>query len=260
MTPHWKLPVVVLALALIAPSCSPSPRVSEIASEDEQGGEEEDKERKKGGKKGGKGSNKGEKKSGDDENGDDRPTSQSNDDIPQGTTSIAPGLQPLGPGGPEFARKSARHEEPRPDGKKEGVTPAYAEITALDIQGLGEDVRITFEFAGNVPQKLATPDTYMVIGFGISGVRKGDQGYALGAQGSNEGWTAYAGSKSETREFPGTLVIRENKIEMTIPWSFIEGPRPFEWQGSAGWFQSIGGTTSYLFDMIPNEGAGRFPS
>lgn len=255
-----RLLVVTVVLALLAPACSSSRRVTDAQEElIEEASEDDKKKSNKSGKgkgKKGKGNKKGSGQDG--AAAADGPGGSSNE--PSGTASNAPGLQPLGPGGPEYARQSARHEEPQPDGKKEGVTPNYAEMIALDIQGLGKDVRFTFEFAGNVPQKLATPDTYMVVGLGISGVRKGDQGYALGAQGSNEGWKAYAGSKSETQGFPGTFFVRENRIEMTIPWSFIEGPRPFEWYGSSSWFQNIGGTTSYVFDVIPNDGSGRFPS
>lgn len=175
-----------------------------------------------------------------------------------GDAAAAGGLEPLGEGGPEYARLSARVEEPEPDSEKSGVTPAYSEANAVDVEGLGEDFRVTMSFNGNVPQKMPNDKTVMVIGFSLPGEKKNEKGYAFGGQASERGWQAFAGAKSETRRFPGTFIVRDNQIVMTIPWSFVGGPRPFEWYCNASWFQNVAGVTSYSFDVIPND-KGRYP-
>lgn len=178
-----------------------------------------------------------------------------------GDPTVAGGLQPLGPGGPEFARKSARVTEPQPDAEKGGpLNEGYADAKALDIEGLGNDLRVTFTMHGQVPERFVTPNTVMVVAFGMSG-ETDNGGYAFGAQGREDGWTAYAGAKNETKKYPGTFFVRGNKIEFTIPWSFVGGPRPFEFYASSSWFRGTGeqNTTSYSFDVIP-DGKGRYPN
>lgn len=152
-------------------------------------------------------------------------------------------------------------EESRPDAETGGpLQEGYAEAVALDIQGLGDDVRVTFTMNGRVPERLVTPNTIMVVAFGMSG-ETDNGGYAFGAQGRDNGWTAYAGAKNETQKFPGTFFIKGDQIEFTVPWSFVAGPRPFEFYASSSWFRGTGeeNTTSYSFDVIPN-GKGRFPN
>jgi hypothetical protein len=114
-------------------------------------------------------------------------------------------------------------------------------------------------FGGSVPQRMPNKDTIMVVGLAVGGMDEDDDGYAFGAQADEEGWHAYAGSKGKTQRFPGTFLIRGEQIVMTIPWAFIDGPRPFEFQGNASWFQNLAGVTSYAFDLLPNN-KGRYPN
>ncbi len=176
-----------------------------------------------------------------------------------GLGSDVPTLDPQGEGGKRFARLSASYNEDQPDAERTGVTERYSEALAIDVEGLGDSFLVRVKFAGDLPDEMSTPNTYMVIGFGMSGETEGDN-YAFGAQASDKGWTPYAGSKSKTAdEFPGTFIIQGDVMEMTIPWDFVGGPRPFEWYSNASWFQHIAGVTSYSFDVIPN-GTGRYPN
>jgi len=180
-------------------------------------------------------------------------------DAGEDAAAAAGGLEPLGEGGPEYARLASHVEEPQPDSEKSGVTPAYSEANAVDVEGLGEDFRITMSFDGNVPQKMPNDKTVMVVGFSLPGEKRSEKGYAFGGQASERGWNAFAGAKSETRRFPGTFLVEGNQIIMTIPWSFVGGPRPFEWYCNSSWFQNVAGVTSYAFDVIPND-KGRYPN
>jgi hypothetical protein len=158
---------------------------------------------------------------------------------------------------PSLAKASAHVDEPAPDSIKKGVPPAYSEITAVDLQGLGENFRLTLSFAGEVPDRLPK-DTFMVFGFAVSGRREGE-GYAFGVNGTEEGWQPYAGSKGETRKFPGSFKIRGRDVVLVMPWRSVEGPRAFEWYANSSWFSSVAGQDMYAFDPVPNENAGRFP-
>lgn len=250
---------LLCALALLGAACSSSrvntnPTAEASDSRSEPDGSSEGKKGKKGK---GKGKNAAGKAVGEAAPDDPGAAAAAGDGDP-----IAPGgLASLGPGGPEFARKSAHEEEPKPDAESGGpLKESYAEAMELDVDGLGEDFRVTFTMNGQVPEKFVTPNTIMVVAFGMSGETE-NGGYAFGAQGRENGWSAYAGAKNKTEKFPGTFFIKGNKIEFTVPWSFVGGPRPFEYYASASWFRGTGeqNTTSYSFDVIPN-GKGRYPN
>jgi hypothetical protein len=159
---------------------------------------------------------------------------------------------------PSLADASAHVDEPRPDAIKKGVPPSYSELNAVDLQGLGENFRLTLSFDGEVPERLPE-DTFMVFGFAVSG-RKKDEGFAFGVNGTSKGWQPYAGKKGEASRFPGTFEIRGREVVMVLPWSSVEGPRAFEWYANSSWFSSLAGQDMYAFDPVPNENAGRFPS
>lgn len=159
---------------------------------------------------------------------------------------------------PSLARASASIEEPNPDAQKSGpVAPDYAEAMQATLQGLGNDVRFTMRFGGNLPSAV-TKGQYMVLALGVTG-RKEGQGYAIGATCDENGWKPYAGAKTKRMKFPGTFEISGNEMIFTVPWSFFEGPRAFEWYASTAWYQQVADQTQWSFDAVPNGRPGAFP-
>ena len=159
---------------------------------------------------------------------------------------------------PEYARRSASVDDDNNDGKKEGITPAYAEITRASVTGLGKNFRLRLTFDGDVPHEMPNDKTHMVIAFGITGPGN-EEGYSFGAQATNDGWNAYAGGKDDSGRFPGEFFIRGNQIDLIAPWTYIQGPRAFEWYATSSWFSQLANTTHYKVDLAPNEGLAKFP-
>ena len=149
--------------------------------------------------------------------------------------------------------------EPDPDADKSGIAPEFADILSTRVEGAGPNLRVTITFRGQLPDKMPDDKTYMVAGFGLTGPKDEPQGYAFGASADQEGWTPYGGGK-DGKEFPGEFSISGDTIVFVIPWSAIEGPRPFEWYAQASWFKSLAGTTHYSLDALPNEGPAKFPA
>ncbi len=89
--------------------------------------------------------------------------------------------------------------------------------------GVGDQFEMRFTFGGSVPDKMPDKNTIMVIGFGISA--GGNDTYGFTAQGTQEGWKAYAGAKDGAKRFPGQFLIQGDTITMRVPWKFINGPR-----------------------------------
>ena len=160
---------------------------------------------------------------------------------------------------PAYARRTSSVDDPNSDAKKDGVTPAYAEIVKAQIVGLGEDFRMTLTLDGDLPDRMPNEKTHMIVAFGITGTEE-NEGYSFGAQATDEGWNAYAGGRDDgTGEFPGTFFVRGNSIEMTVPWDYIQGPRAFEWYSASNWFSQIANQTHYRVDLAPSEGLAKFP-
>ncbi len=157
----------------------------------------------------------------------------------------------------QYPNSSAELVESEPDAKSQGITPDYAEMTGLSIEGLGKQFRVTMSFAGDLPQAMPNDKTIMVVGLQI--IRDEDEGYAFAGQCTQKGWTPYAGGKDKQSKFPGSFEIQGNQIIMVIPWSYLDGAYPFKWVSTSNWFQSLANTTHYKFDLIPNKNQANYP-
>lgn len=160
---------------------------------------------------------------------------------------------------PAFARRAASQDDPKDDAQKEGLTPSYAEIIKASIVGLGDDFRMTLTLDGQVPDRMPNDKTHMIVAFGITGTEE-NEGYSFGAQCTEKGWNAYAGGRDDGKgAFPGTFFARGNTVEMTVPWTYVNGPRAFEWYAASNWFSQLANQTHYRVDLSPNGGLAKFP-
>jgi hypothetical protein len=253
-----RIGALLFTFALVVAACSSQPTNPGAEGDGSRLGGS--KSSGKDGKKDGKGDNSSSGANGQGQgNGSDGDGSRD----PLATPSPPPGGAfvshgPPSPVDPSLARKSAVVEEPQPDGEKEGLAPGYSEVMVASIDGLGDDVRFTLKFNGQVPDKMEDDKTYMVIGWAMS---MGDEeNYAFSARGSQEGWETFAAKRNEAPKFPGSFEIQGDSIVIQVPWTFLDGPRAFNWYASSSWFKSLAGTTHYLFDSVPNEEAGSFPN
>lgn len=190
-----------------------------------------------------------------------------------GLPSVAPGETPplssgaaktetkvSSTGGTDPRGASVLVTEPDPDSEKSGLVPDYSEISSVRIEGAATQFRVTITFRADLPERMPDKKTYMIAGMGFTQGKK-EEGYGFGASADVDGWTPYAGSKSEGGgEFPGTMSIDGPTIVFTIPWSALGGPRSFEWYAQASWFKSLAATTHYSLDIVPNDGPARFPA
>lgn len=149
--------------------------------------------------------------------------------------------------------------EPDPDADKSGVAPDFADIYSTRVEGAGANLKVTVVLRGNIPYKMPDESTYMVIGFGLTGGKGDQRGYAFGASADAKGWTAYGGS-DKGGSFDGRFSMSGDTAVFTMPWSAIGGPRPFEWYAQTSWFRSIAGTTHYSLDALPNDGPAKYPA
>lgn len=256
---------VVAVLAMVGAACSTAPDADTAQGDGTRVGDEDRKKARSGGKskpgsgqdkrRGKKGSAAGERAPGLGSTGD-QPSAPPPDPGTQPSGSFASNGPPS-PVDPSLARRSASVDDSSNDAQKQGVTPPYAELLGVGIQGLGETFEMRLTFGGNVPAKTEDENTVMVIGFGISA--GGNDTYGFTAQASQDGWKAYAGAKHKARKFPGRFLVEGDTIVMRVPWRFIDGPREFRFQATTTWFKSIANTTHYAFDMAPQERSAQFP-
>jgi hypothetical protein len=158
----------------------------------------------------------------------------------------------------EYPTASSEVDEPKPDADSQGVTPGYAEVLNASVEGLGNELRVTFVMNGDIPDRMPTEETIMVIGFQV--LRGSEEGYVLAAQATNKGWKPYAGGKEKQTKFPGSFSIEGNSFVLTAPWSYFDGAYPFKWIATSNWFQSLANTTHYMFDLVPNKSQANYPA
>jgi hypothetical protein len=158
---------------------------------------------------------------------------------------------------PSLARASGEVADPATDAKSQGLNPRYTEITGASVQGLGKNVLFTVTFGGSVPETFPKEE-YMVVALGITG-RSDDDGFSVGAVANDKGWETYGGTRGENGKLPGRFDISGNEMTFEVPWSFVKGPRAFEWYASSGWYGQVANQTHWSFDGAPNDRAAEFP-
>lgn len=270
---HLALIAVLAALSLFIAACSSDNPEPEVAQGDGSRVGKSDGKKKgnagkdKAGSKKGNGGNGGNGRNGGNGGNNPAPGAPGNVPASPGASPGAAGAPATGgfasngppsPVDPSLARASANADDSPSDAQKEGVVPAHGELVGASVQGLGEQFQMRMTFGGTVPQKTESDKTVMVIGFGISA--GGNDTYGFTARGGPEGWKAYAGAKHKARKFPGNFSVEGDSIVMTVPWSFINGPREFKWQANMTWFRSVANTTHYSFDMTPDKQSAQFPN
>ena len=174
-----------------------------------------------------------------------------------GTGSPTPSVSPTGGGpgqkvDPRVARGSARVDESDSDAVKTGLPPSYADMRSVQIRGLGSSVRVTIVFKGTLPQRA--PDSSTKAGTGIRLVTGGHE-YALALQLERDGWKPAATRDRKTTRFPGTFVVSGDTVRIVFPWSFVSGPRRFDWTAFFVYSRSV----TAALDVIPNRGEAHFP-
>lgn len=161
-----------------------------------------------------------------------------------------------GKGGGGLANATAAVTDPPSDAQKSGSPPSFAEIMAASVEGLGRSLRLTLALAGDVPEKMPDDKTFMIVAWNIGGDKK-HKSMGFSAQADTEGWKVTAGSSTgEPKKFTGSFEIVKNRVVITIPWSFVGGPRRFEWSTASTWSSTSEGKSNSSADNIPNA---RFP-
>ncbi|MBA2725425.1 MAG: hypothetical protein H0U53_05495 [Actinobacteria bacterium] len=140
---------------------------------------------------------------------------------------------------------------------RNGVPPAYAEIAAATVRGLGDDLELAVTVDGELPMRMPDEDTNTIIAVKMR--TTDDSEFVLGAHASEQGWKPFAKWYGHKRPFPGRFEIRGGTLTMTIPWSFLDGPRRFRWFANASWIQSAGVIPTYSIDLAPSAEGHPFP-
>jgi hypothetical protein len=125
-------------------------------------------------------------------------------------------------------------------------------MRSVRIRGLGSSVRVEIVVAGTLPQRA--PDSSTTVGTGISLVTGGHK-YGLTLRMTTSGWKASATRDRKNVPYPGTFAISGDTATIVFPWSFVSGPRRFDWTA----FFVYSRRPSSALDLIPNRGEAHFP-
>lgn len=156
----------------------------------------------------------------------------------------------------DVATASATAPEAPSDALRFGTTPPYAEIISGNIAGRGRTLVFTLAFADDLPRTNSDPATTFSAGYRF---QIADVAYVLSAKPTAEGWTLAATKDRKSVASGGTVRAEGATLTITVPWSFLGGPRAFTWTAFLAWNQETP-TKSYVVDIVPNNGEAPFPS
>ena len=138
---------------------------------------------------------------------------------------------------------------------REGMGPGYGEIVRASVVGGGDVVTFSVQVAEALPKRLRK-ESNLIVGIGLQ-EGPGQGAVAVIAQATATGWTAVVQSDEGSRPVKDWSVTSDT-ITWTVPWSWVGGPRAFEWGASLKLFDfsTEAGAAS---DMAPNSGPEAFP-
>ena len=132
-----------------------------------------------------------------------------------------------------------------------GNVPGYVQITEAEVRGAPLQLTFLVTLARRVPPAVGGAETVrLTVGIlADDGTR-----YSLYAQGSQDGWAAYAVG-GEEGPFPGELEIDGRRVTFEMPRSYFGGVPSFRWLVNVAYSEA----NAYGFDALPESGYARFP-
>lgn len=98
--------------------------------------------------------------------------------------------------------------------------PAWADLTAVELVELGNDLRVTIQFAGALPSTPAEGEVPLI---GVD-IGEGDRGYQLFVEGGGQSWEAYLQTPQGFVRYPGTFQLGGRSIVLQVPFNAVGSP------------------------------------
>lgn len=130
--------------------------------------------------------------------------------------------------------------------------PGWADLRSLEFVEIGNDLRVTLRFDGELP---ATPPESEVP---LVGVDIGDDGYQLFVEGGGQSWAAHLDTPDGFVEYPGTFELAGRALVLQVPFSAVGSPtrapvRSFvEWSRDSGTLGVLNPTSEDQLDGQPH--------
>lgn len=130
--------------------------------------------------------------------------------------------------------------------------PDWADLRALELEEVGEDLRVTARFSGPLP--AAPPEGEVPL----MGIDIGDQGYQLFVEGGGGAWAAYLDTPDGFVEYPGTFELAGRAMVLQVPFNALGSPtrapvRAFvEWSRDQGLVAPVNPTSEDTLDGEPH--------
>lgn len=131
--------------------------------------------------------------------------------------------------------------------------PDHADLRRTVIEDVGDDVRVTVQFGGPVPDPPADGE---VIGVGVDFYVGPDEAeYQLFAVGNADGWRGFVSQPEGFIEFPGAFRIGGDLMQFEVPWDAIGGETEGAVQTFIDWAKpdSLGITANSTRDTGPDD-------
>lgn len=98
--------------------------------------------------------------------------------------------------------------------------PDWTDLTAVELAELGNDLRVTLQFAGALPSTPAEGEVPLI---GVD-IGTGDDGYQLFIEGGGQSWEAYLQTPQGFVEYPGTFRLGGRSIVLQVPFNAVGSP------------------------------------
>lgn len=156
-----------------------------------------------------------------------------------------------GPGGPAAESASWRPVALATDASGDhGDGPSYADLTSLNLEDDGTNLRVTVELGGTVPARLADGE---VQGVGVDVYRLSgrESDFQVFLDGGADGWRGYLQTPRGFVKYPGTLALDGGTLVTVIPWAALGGPEDAQVSAFSDWSNRLGTTSADSVDRRP---------
>lgn len=130
--------------------------------------------------------------------------------------------------------------------------PAWADLTALELVEIGNDLRVTLQFAGALPSVPAEGEVPLI---GVD-VGEGDSGYQLFVEGGGQSWEAYLQTPQGFVQYPGTFQLGGRSIVLRVPFNAVGSPTRAPVRAFVEWSQErllLNATSEDRLDGQPHQ-------